>query len=258
MASSHLLTHCGACAVERAALDAVPVPPATATWFPIGHGRVLDTTLTTLAQAGFQVTRQQLAVAKEGARFFGTLDLESPVAPGVALAVGIRNSIDQSLAISFCAGSRVFICDNLAFHSEIVVSRKHTRFGGDRFQEAIGRAVGTLGQFQAKERQRIARFQEEQLTDERAEALILRSYEQGLLSYRLLPEVITAWRKPPFEEFAPRTLWSLENCFTGAFASVQRTNPQRFASVTIRLQDFLANGGSPMTRHGETPLAIST
>jgi hypothetical protein len=31
--------------------------------------------------------------------------------PGVSLAVGIRNSWDQSFPLGFCAGARVFVCD---------------------------------------------------------------------------------------------------------------------------------------------------
>src|SRR2546428_11554396 len=43
-----------------------------------------------------------------------------------ALAIGIRNSMDRSLAVGLLAGSKVFLCDNLAFSGEARVSRKHT------------------------------------------------------------------------------------------------------------------------------------
>ena len=90
------------------------------------------------------------------------------------------------------------------------------------------------------------RFQNAAITPEFAEAMMLRSFEHGIVSYRMLPEVIEAWRKPSHEEFAPRTLWSLEQCFTGILAGVQKTNPQRFASLTIRLQDLLLQAESPV------------
>lgn len=137
------------------------------------------------------------------------------------------------------------VCDNLAFRSEIVVARKHTKFGQMRYQEAIAKAVGTLPQFREKEQERVTRFQAAAITDDRAEALMLRSFEKKIVSYRMLPAVIEAWRKPAHEEFAARTLWSLEQCFTGVLASVQKSNPQRFASLTIRLQDLLLQAESP-------------
>src|SRR3954466_736406 len=109
MATSSLILHCGGREVSRKDLDAVEVPPATSTWFPISHGCVLDRTVETLNQAGFEVARSQLGLTRHGTRFFATLDLQTPVVPGVSLAVGLRNSIDRSLPIAFCAGSRVMV-----------------------------------------------------------------------------------------------------------------------------------------------------
>jgi hypothetical protein len=40
--------------------------------------------------------------------------------------VGLRNSHDKSFPIGIAFGSRVFVCDNLAFHGEHVIRRKHT------------------------------------------------------------------------------------------------------------------------------------
>ena len=170
---------------------------------------------------------------------FATIDLTTPLADGVTLAVGVRNSIDKSLPLGFCAGSRVFVCDNLSFRSELMVHRKHTRFGQSRFEEEIAQAVQSLEQFRAAEVARIARMQETAITDETAESLMLRAYERRIVSHRLLPQVIREWRQPRFEEFRPRTLWAIYNAFTSALAPRQKTNPQHFAALTIRLGGLL-------------------
>jgi hypothetical protein len=170
---------------------------------------------------------------------FTTLDLATPLAPGVSVAVGIRNSTDQSFPLGFCAGSRVFVCDNLAFRAELLVSRKHTRFGQERFREAIAQAVGSLGQFQQVESERIERFQQLALTDERAESLILRSFERGLVSYRALPAVIQEWRKPSHDFGSTPSLWRLFNAWTTVMAPTAKRNPQRFSALTIDLQRML-------------------
>src|SRR4051812_22884309 len=70
-----------------------------------------------------------IRLSRGDARLFATVDLGSPLATGVTLAVGIRNSFDKSLPLGFVAGNRVFVCDNLAFRSDLSVKRKHTRFG---------------------------------------------------------------------------------------------------------------------------------
>jgi hypothetical protein len=68
---------------------------------------------------------------------------------------------------------------------------------------------------------------------------MLRSYEQGIISLRTLPQVIDAWRKPAHPDFEPRTLWSLMNAFTGALKNRSMSNPQQFALQTIRLNALL-------------------
>ena len=109
--ASQLIAHSGARVVSLEELERVDAPPSTDTWFPIRHSQVLHSAIETLGEAGFQVHRNQLALSRSNARFFGVLDLIAPIANGVNLAVGIRNSVDKSLPISFCAGTRVFVCD---------------------------------------------------------------------------------------------------------------------------------------------------
>jgi hypothetical protein len=40
--------------------------------------------------------------------------------------VGLRNSNDRTFPIGIAFGSRVFVCDNLAFIGDQVIRRKHT------------------------------------------------------------------------------------------------------------------------------------
>jgi hypothetical protein len=250
MVSSALVLHRGARLVEREELDRIAAPPATETWFPIRHSHVLDTTMAILTQAGFAIAGTQLALARDDHRFFGVLDLKSPLASGVTLAVGVRNSTDKSFPLGFCAGSKVFVCDNLAFRSELLVRRKHTRFGQERFTEAIGQAVQSLHEFKEAEAERIRRFQRLELNDMRAESLILQGFERGIVSHRALPLVIREWRTPTFVEFEPRTVWSLLNAFTTALVERRHSNPQEYASLTIRLQDLLSRATeSPAMSH---------
>ena len=241
VATSTLITHCGAREVTREELDKVEAPPATDSWFPVKHAAVIDTVGNALTSAGFVIRSAKYALSRGDARLFSTVDLATPLGTGISLAVGIRNSTDKSLPLGFIAGSRVFVCDNLAFRSELLVRRKHTRFGQERFSEAICQAVQSLTQFKEAETVRIRRFQQIDLKDVQAESMMLRAYEKDIVSHRLLPKVIQEWRAPSFEEFEERTLWSLFNCFTTVLGERRKTDPQRFAALTIRLQDLLGS-----------------
>ena len=243
MATSTLMNHRGAKDVQRHELALIPAPPATETWFPLAHGNVLDSVCETLVASGFQIGQTRLSVSHDDARFFGTLDLThriSDAGGGVTLAVGIRNSFDKSFPIGFCCGTRVFVCDNLAFTSEIVVSKKHTRFGVERYLEGIGRAVSGLQQYQEAAGRWIERLQHWDLSEDAANSYLLQAYERGIIGTRLLPLVLHEWRNPRLDDFRPRTGWSLWNCFTEVLGRTrQASHPAQAALSTIRLQGLL-------------------
>src|SRR5205823_3242597 len=141
MTTSTLLTPHGARVVTHEELCAIKAPAATDTWFPLSHGQVLGRVEQMLTEAGFEPTTAKYALSRGDHCFFGVLGTKSSLGSGVTLAVGVRNSTNKSLPIGFVAGSRVLVCDNLAFHSEILVLRKHTRNGELRFAEAMAQAI---------------------------------------------------------------------------------------------------------------------
>lgn len=104
-----------------------------------------------------RIDRTILALSGDRARFFGTLTRRTPLSDGVNVAVGLRSSIDKSIALQWYCGSRVFVCDNLAFSAEAQITRKHTRFGIDRYQEAICKVVGELTDYREYEAYRMPR-----------------------------------------------------------------------------------------------------
>ena len=157
----------------------------------------------------------------------------------MALSVGIRNSIDKTLPLGFCAGNRVFVCDNLSFSADLMVNRKHTVNGGARFREAIALAAGRLEAFQQSEASRVGLMQTLDLDDPTAESLILRAWEAKIISHYQLPAVLKEWREPSHDAFGPRTRWSLFNAFTEILRPFSRSNPQAFAGRTFRLNRLL-------------------
>jgi hypothetical protein len=252
--SSTLMLHCGAREVDRAALALVPTPEPTATWFPVGHAAVVDSVTQQLDSAGFSILKARFGLSRGDARLFATLDLESRLADGVALAVGVRNSLDKTLPLGFVAGSRTFVCDNLSFSSELMVARKHTRFGEERFVEAISLAVKSLEQFHAGEVARIEDMRTRRITDMEAESLILRAFEADIISTRMLPDVLQEWRKPTFEEFSDRTAWSLYSAFTTVLRPRALSNAPQHAALTIRLGSLFGGDGAALA----SPVPIAT
>jgi hypothetical protein len=242
---SDLMLHAGGRLASLDELRACKTPPSSGRWHPVSHLRVLESVKETLHGAGYRVQSEKYALARSDARFFGVLDLTTPLAQGVALSVGVRNSVDKSFPLGFAAGSRVFVCDNLAFRSELLVRRKHTIHGMRAFGTAIGSAVASLSSFQETEEHRIRLLAERELTPQQASHIILTALRRGIISSLQLPKVCQAWEEPPHEDFKPRTAWSLFNAFTEAMKERAVTAPQSFVAQTIRLNGLILPESPP-------------
>jgi len=245
MAQAILIAEKGTREVTRDLLEAVPTPARSGRWHPVPFSTVLKTAEESLTRAGYEVENMRLALGSRNQRFFATMTLQCPLAAGAMLAVGLRSSHDQSLAMGWAIGSRVLVCSNLAFSSQKVIARKHTTFGATRFAEAICRCVKELADYREHEAFRIRQMQAWELTDEQAESVLLRAYEQGILGPRALPVALDEWRKPTFADFEGHTAWSLYNAITFALRHRVESNPQAFAHATVRLGPLLLPGAAP-------------
>ncbi len=172
--------------------------------------------------------------------------MSSQIGDSESLSIGIRNSNDKSFPIGFCCGARTFVCDNLAFSSEIVISKKHTRFGEDRYREGIANAVGSLPQFVAHEQRRIEAMKTRALSEDEANSLILQSAEKHVIGWRAIPDVLREWRSPTCEAFQERTAYSLLNAFTEVLKDRFQSYPLKAAYETISLQKLLCPEGQAL------------
>ena len=172
--------------------------------------------------------------------FFGVLDFKSDLADGVSLSVGIRNSNDTTFPIGFCIGDRTFGCDNLAFKSEIVISKRHARFGEDRFCKGIANAADQLSDYQQLEAKRIEQLQRLSLSEHRAESFVLRAWDKGIVGTRMLRPLLNEWRNPSFEQFEKRTAWAMLSACTHIARDRQRRYPSRTPHEVMQFQQMLA------------------
>jgi hypothetical protein len=237
MPEATLVTHCGARRIEPWELEQIDAPPPTETWFPVKHSLVLNSATRLLNEAGYQIEKQALAVSHEGNRFFGTLNLKTELSDGVGLAVGIRNSCDKTFPMGFVAGNRVFVCDNLAFRSELMVKRKHTTFGRQRFTDAIASAITSLLSFKEVERQRIECFRQTQIGEERVSHYLLQAALQDVVALRQVPKILSTYHN--LTDRYDKTAWALFNAFTSVLGPIANRNPNVYAAKTIRLNSLL-------------------
>jgi len=139
--------------VTEAEVAQVPVVPFTDTFHPVHHRDVIDAIRNGINMSGLDIVRSEYALAREGMQMFAVWDLNTGNSD-LCWSIGIRNSMNKSLALGITAGTRVFICENLAFDGEFVEFRRHTK-GLDQDEleflayRSVKKMIGRLTEFQA-------------------------------------------------------------------------------------------------------------
>lgn len=241
MATANLVCHKGGKYVDRAELAYVPCPEPTRTWFPINHSVVANSVVEALGVGGYEVRRDRWALSgPAGEQMFGVLDMACQIqGREITLAVGIRNSVNQTFPLGFCAGSRVFVCDNLAFNAELMVRRRHTVNGMRDFRVNVSRAVGALEGFIYAEQMRVQRWQQATVTFRQRDEVILRSLVSGVFPKKMLPEIFREQVQPQFAEFNDMSAYGLFNNFTTVMRERAAKWPNEHSRATQELTKII-------------------
>ena len=141
------------------------------------------------------------------------------------------------MRLALTAGVRVFVCDNLSFQGEFTpVLAKHSKNFSILDSLAIG--VDRMQRNFEPMRQHIEHWRGLQIADDTARLVIYRAFVEGEFEAprHLARNVHEEYFNPKFDEFAPRTMWSLENAFTSALKTL---DPIPQFKATAKLGAFL-------------------
>lgn len=219
-----LMLHAGAEVIDIDRLRQLPTPEATKTHVPIAHSAVVDMVKYSLGFYGHAITAEDYGVTPDGARFFGVLSLESPY-DGYTDTVGLRNSHDKTFPIGISFGSRVFVCDNLAFSGDVVIRRKHTAHAKRDLPGIVAEVVEPLAGQRARQHAQFDRYQATTLTDADVDHLIMQLYRRGAITVTKIADVLGHYENPPFD-WGDRTAWRLFNAVTYALSGRVVENPK--------------------------------
>jgi hypothetical protein len=206
--SGRLVAHSGAEYIDREGLRALETPPATDTWTPIPHYDLVTALEGQLKARGISIVKEQFAVQK--AKLFGVIDTDYQVTEEGGAAIGIRTANDKSLALQLAIGYRVFICDNMAFHGDLIaLKRKHTANLDlhTEFATGIGRYVNGYQKLQ----ENVAWWKERTVSKERGKQLIYDIFQQKIVPVRLFHPVISTYHNNLHQG---QNFWTLHNAFT--------------------------------------------
>ena len=229
----NLILHSGAKAVSYDELRAVPMPEATETHLPVAHHELVELMRYTLGFYGHEIVEEQHAILPDGARYFGLMILHSTYENYTDM-LGLRNSHDKSLPIGIAFGSRVFVCDNLAFSASHVIRRKHTMKAKKELPGLMADIVQPLQQERIAQNEKLLRYQATPLSDAQADHAIMSMYRADVIGAKRLIEVVEQWEHPS-HDWGGKTAWRLFNAATLALTGRVADKPDR----TKRLHEVI-------------------
>jgi hypothetical protein len=208
---------------------------------PIPHNLLARALRVEAAERGYQVTREQFAVASGGEKLFGVIDLmpegvvsaEVVAAEDRGLSLGFRNSTNSTLALKMVAGSRVFVCDNLVMSGDLIAVLRRNTVGLD-LEDALRAGFDKFLQHATSLDRHVARLQAQTILDLEAKARIFDVFAARVVPVHLFDEVNRYYFAPADEmtDCQPRTLWGLHNAFTRAMKTLP---PARTFAATVAL-----------------------
>ena len=205
----------------------------TDTWTPIPHYDLVTALEGQLQARGISIVKEQFAVQK--AKLFGVIDTDYQVTEEGGAAIGIRTANDKSLALQLAIGYRVFVCDNMSFHGDLIaLKRKHTANLDlhTEFATGIGRYVQRLCQT-AREH----RLVERACRDERTrQAAHLRHLQPEDCPRAAVPSCRGTGKRARRDN----TMWRLHNCLT---THIKTLKPAPAFTATLKLSRFFEKVG---------------
>lgn len=195
----------------EAEIMAVPEVPFTRTFRPVHHKQVIDAVRTGINAVGLEIVKTEYILAgNDGMKMFGVWDLATGNKE-LCWSIGLRNSMDKSMALGITAGTRVFVCENLAFDGEFVALRKHTK--GLTLEElefmaykAIRCLVGRLTKFQAWH-EGLKRYE---LAEADAKVLLVELITKNVIPSSWFPRFYDLYFNDTYEQ----TLWGFHETAT--------------------------------------------
>ena len=230
----------GANKIKRDALALIATPEPTDTFKPIAHHLLANSLIETLSFRHINVVNDEYVVSPDGMKMFGLLQLEATFLD-IRFSIGVRNANDKSMRLGLVAGYNVMVCSNMSFVGDFkpVLSKHSKHFN---LEDALTIGVDRIQKNWTPMQQELEHRRNVQLNDNQARLLIYEAFLAGKFPIKLMKPVDREYFNPSYEEFKPKTLWSLENAFTTGFKQLQPIPQYR---ATAQLGTFMKNVTPP-------------
>ena len=123
-----LIAHCDTKRVSEEIVKSAISPDFTKSWHPFSHKIIIEMAEKAAENSGALdlISDRSYSLSKDQQNMFAVWNIKSNNDQGINTAIGFRNSMSKMLSVGFTAGTRVFVCDNMAFSGDWITFHKHS------------------------------------------------------------------------------------------------------------------------------------
>ena len=219
----------------------------TRTFRPLEHFEVLDLVEGEMNKAGLVVDNsspagKRFTLVDGQAKMVAVLPLTLKIDDQSRMMVGIMNSWNKTLALRVGFGAEVFVCSNGSIFATEVVGRKHTTEILADLPTLLAAALSKVGLYADAQCKFFERLRNVPMTDNEVNDFVVRSaIDHDCITGGEIIHVINEWRNPRFDEFKPRTAYSLHNAYTEISKRIAVKNGGSHAERTVRLSQLFVD-----------------
>jgi hypothetical protein len=238
----------------------IPTPEATNTYSPVGNEDLWNMLSRIAAERGLELGIPQIGLANKGQRMFGSVEVlnHNQLDNEVRMMLGFRNSLDKTMSIGICFGSKVFVCSNMCFSGYAsdgndatgIVHQRHQSDVFGNLEHGLNESLNKFDIFKNYQEKLYNRLKEIRLRDAQAHDFIIKSARAGAINTTDCMKIANEWdfqitgptntveEERWHPEFTPRTAWSLFNAFTEQAKAYQQKNPLKANLRSIKMNSL--------------------
>lgn len=241
----------------RELLVNTPVPQETRRYKPVSHEQLIDLTLESIYQAGFELDKEVYTASTDGLVANGRFTISNVADRDMQLQIGWQNSYNRQVSLKFAIGARIFICQNGC------VSGDYGSFKTKHVGQVQTFAPTTITEYIKSSGDAFRKLQNERdimktigLTSTRKAELLGQLYiEKEIINSLQLNIIKDEIKKPTFDYGADNSLWELYQHTTYA---LKQQHPASWMSSHIETHDFFINEAGILVDKDVKPLFVNS
>lgn len=221
-------------------LTSAALPQETRTYKPISHQQLIDLTLESIYQAGFQIDKETYSTARDGNVANGRYTITNVIDSEMQLQIGWQNSYDKSMSLKFAIGTQILVCSNGCVAGDYgSFKKKHSGeiqvFAPNAITEYIKQAGDTFRMIQ-REREMM---KNREITKRTAAEIVGRMFLEDEVIQSTQMNIIKREMQSPTHDYgAPNSLWELYQYTTFAMKEI---HPSLWMNDHIKAHNFFVN-----------------